>query len=202
MSSEEIKAKARTSAAYKMSEQNLELFLKIPRGLDFTGALLIVLAQVFDVYDLEVSGYFLISFAILIVFVVLMMYKTTSSPEAHSQHNKGDFKSIAWNGLTMFLQQLPAVTLFAQFISIGIIMLEIKNWVLNNEAPAIYNKIKRFIILGLIVQYILYQLFYVKKLKDNSPYNFNTCAFLIISLITISLIAYLKVIVKFLTVDG
>ena len=79
----------------------------------------------------------------------------------------------------------------------------LKDWIKRAEIlPNIYTRTKRFINLGLFVQFIIYQIHYVKSIKDNSLATFNTAGFAIISLITFSLIMYLYVVAKLFTVDG
>jgi len=186
----------------KSTLKNLELFLKIPTGLEFTGVILIILSGIFGIYDMEVSGYFLIAFAILLSYIVLITYKLFITSKGQKDANDGNVMNIVWSVINIIKMRIPAILLFIQFISIGILLLTIKDWVQKNESPAIFNRVKRFVNLGLLVQFIIYQIYYVKELKETNPISFNTCAFMIISLITLSLIGYLYVIIEYLTVDG
>lgn len=184
-----------------LTSQNLAVILRAPKGLLFTGVLLLILSNVFDIFEMEISGYFILSASIMFTFLILLANKLFISREAQKPKNSG-LSSKFWIFINYMKLRLPAFMLFGQFVSMGVILSIIKDWVINNENPPIYSKIKRFINLGLLIQFVIFQMYYSKELKNKESYNFNTAAFGIVSLITFSLIMYLYVIVKFLTVDG
>ena len=155
---------------------------------------------------MEIAGYYMLSFSIFISFVVLLGYKLFISEKAQKQNdleNPGTIFSKIIQAFIIFKDRLPAVLLFGQFLSLSIILTMLKDWIKRAEIlPNIYTRTKRFINLGLFVQFIIYQIHYVKSIKDNSLATFNTAGFAIISLITFSLIMYLYVVAKLFTVDG
>ena len=177
--------------------KDIDFFLKIPIGLTITGFISILVSFIFDAYDAETIGYFVISAAILISFIVIATYKLFIREKAPS-----GFMGLLMTSISVVSTNLPALLMSSQFFLIGWILTDIKSWLENNNPPPIFSRIKNFVNLGLIVQFIIYQMYYVASIKDSKAPAFNTAAFAILSVITLSLIGYLYVIVKFFTVDG
>ena len=190
----------------KRTEKDIDTFLKIPNGIGITGFIVILISIVFNIFDMEIAGYYMISFFIFISFIVLLGYKLFISEKAQKQNDLENPKTLftkIFQSFIIFKNRLPAVLLFGQFLSLSVILTMLKDWITRTkEFPNIYKRTKRFINLGLFVQFIIYQLKYVKSIKDNSLDTFNTAGFAIISLITFSLIMYLYVIAKLFIVDG
>tara|TARA_Y100000389_G_C17295670_1_gene430378 strand:- start:91 stop:687 length:597 start_codon:yes stop_codon:yes gene_type:complete len=190
----------------KKTEKDIDTFLRIPQGITITGFIVILISLIFNIFDMEIAGYYMISFSIFISFIVLLGYKLFISEKAQKQNDLEKPKTIfskIFQALIIFKNRLPAVLLFGQFLSLSVILTMLKDWITRTkEFPNIYTRTKRFINLGLFVQFIIYQLKYVKSIKDNSLDTFNTAGFAIISLITFSLIMYLYVIAKLFIVDG
>ena len=190
----------------KRTEKDIDTFLKIPNGIGITGFIVILISIVFNIFDMEIAGYYMISFSIFISFIVLLGYKLFISEKAQKQNDLENPKTLftkIFQSFIIFKNRLPAVLLFGQFLSLSVILTMLKDWITRTkEFPNIYKRTKRFINLGLFVQFIIYQLKYVKSIKDNSLDTFNTAGFAIISLITFSLIMYLYVIAKLFIVDG
>jgi len=190
----------------KKTEKDIDTFLRIPQGITITGFIVILISLIFNIFDMEIAGYYMISFSIFISFIVLLGYKLFISEKAQKQNDLEKPKTIfskIFQALNIFKNRLPAVLLFTQFISLSVILTMLKDWITRTkQMPNIYLRTKRFINLGLFVQFIIYQMNYVKSIKDNTLSSFNTAAFAIISLITFSLIMYLYVIAKLFTVDG
>ena len=190
----------------KKTEKDIDTFLRIPQGITITGFIVILISLIFNIFDMEIAGYYMISFSIFISFIVLLGYKLFISEKAQKQNDLENPKTIfskIFQALNIFKNRLPAVLLFTQFISLSVILTMLKDWIKRTkQMPNIYLRTKRFINLGLFVQFIIYQMNYVKSIKDNTLSSFNTAAFAIISLITFSLIIYLYVIAKLFTVDG
>tara|TARA_B100000795_G_C22643948_1_gene377601 strand:- start:22 stop:612 length:591 start_codon:yes stop_codon:yes gene_type:complete len=193
---------AKEITSSKDTEKRLELMLMIPSGLMITGCISIAMSIVLDIFDMEVVGYFLMGISVLISFLILLGNKMLIDKNAQSDMSRGNTSNIFWRLMDFLKLRVPAFLLFGQFISIGTILIIIRDWIISNEHPAIYVKIKRFINLGLFIQFIIFKTYYSTSLKETQSFNFNSAAFSIISLITFSLILYLYVIVKFLTVDG
>ena len=190
----------------KRTEKDIDTFLKIPNGIGITGFIVILISIVFNIFDMEIAGYYMISFSIFISFIVLLGYKLFISEKAQKQNDLENPKTLftkIFQSFIIFKNRLPAVLLCGQFLSLSVILTMLKDWITRTkEFPNIYKRTKRFINLGLFVQFIIYQLKYVKSIKDNSLDTFNTAGFAIISLITFSLIMYLYVIAKLFIVDG
>tara|TARA_B100000674_G_scaffold495088_2_gene521396 strand:+ start:200 stop:814 length:615 start_codon:yes stop_codon:yes gene_type:complete len=186
--------------------KNLDFFLKIPQGISITAFIVILGSIIFNILDMEIVGHFMLAFSIFLSFMVLLSYKMFINKEARKNNdlsNPSNIFSKIIKLLIIFKNRLPAVLIFSQFISIGVILTMIKDWLTSNPViPSVYTRTKRFINLGLFVQIIIYFVHYSKSLKDNSLGSFNTAAFAIISLITFSLILYLYVIAMLFTVDG
>lgn len=190
----------------KKTLNDIDFFLKIPRGISLTGFISICFSFIFEIMDMEIIGYFIISFAIFLSFLILLTYKLFVDKKSQKTNNLESPSSIFSKLMQLFIifkNRLPALLLFAQFISAGVVYSMIKDWVSSvTTAPPIYTKTRRWVTLGLIIQYIIYQMYYVKSIKDNSLSTFNTAGFAIISLGTFAMIMYLYVIVKLFTVDG
>jgi hypothetical protein len=190
----------------KKTLNDIDFFLKIPRGISLTGFISICISFIFEIFDMEIIGYFIISFGILLSFLILLTYKLFVDKNSQKTNNLESPSSIfskVMQGFIIFKNRIPALLLFSQFIGAGIVYSMIKDWVLSVKTPPpIYSKTRRWVTLGLIIQYIIYQIHYVKSIKDNTLSTFNTAGFAIISLGTFSMIMYLYVIVKLFTVDG
>ena len=190
----------------KKTLNDIDFFLKIPRGISLTGFISICLSLIFNIFDMEIIGYFIIAFAILLSFLILLTYKLfvdKNSQKTNDLASPTNFFSKIMQCFIIFKNRLPALLLFAQFIGAGVVYSMIKDWVTRvSTPPTVYSKTRRWVTLGLFIQYIIYQLYYVKSIKDNSLATFNTAGFAIISLGTFAMILYLYVIVKLFTVDG
>ena len=190
----------------RKTTEDVDFFLKIPSGISLTGFVSICLSLVFDIFDMEIIGYFIVGFAIMLSFLILLTYKLfvdKNSQKTNDLENPSSIFSKIMKGFIIFKNRLPALLLFAQFISAGVVYSMIKDWVTSvSTPPPVYSKTRRWVTLGLFIQYVIYQLHYVKSLKDNSLSTFNTAGFAIISLGTFAMILYLYVIVKLFTVDG
>jgi hypothetical protein len=178
--------------------KDIDFFLKIPVGLTVVGFISILISFMFNAPDAEAIGYFIIAAAIIVSFIVIATYKI------FIRENKQISSPMAMITLflNIFLTNLPALLMASQFFLIGWILTDIRSWMKKNNPPPIFSKIKNFVNLGLLVQFIVYQMYYVKSIKDTKVPAFNTAAFAILSIITGSLICYMYVIVKFFTVDG
>lgn len=179
--------------------KDIDFFLKIPVGLTFVGFISILVSFMFNAYDAEAIGYFIITAAIIVSFIVIATYKLFIRKKAPSLFSPMAMITVFFN---IFLTNLPALLMASQFFLLGWILTDIKSWMSNNNPPPIFSRIKNFVNLGLLIQFIIYQMYYVKSIKDTKAPTFNTAAFAILSIITGSLIGYMYVIVKFFTVDG
>ena len=71
----------------KKTERDIDTFLRIPHGISITGFIVILLSLVFNIFDMEIAGYYMLSFSIFISFVVLLGYKLFISEKAQKQND-------------------------------------------------------------------------------------------------------------------
>ena len=180
--------------------KNLELVMIPINATTGVGLLLFMLAGPLNVFDLEIWGYFLMAFSILLSFFVLIGYRAFLSKDARTKQTGflGKLKNI----VSITISRLPALSLFFQMFYLGWTMSSKKEVLNLKHVPKIISKIRNYITIGIFTQLILYFVYYVGDMKSNEAPKFNTAAFCIISLITASLIIYLDIIIKYFIVDG
>jgi len=180
--------------------KNLELVMIPINATTGVGLLLFMLAGPLNVFELEIWGYFLMAFSILLSFFVLIGYRAFLSKDSRTKQT-GILGKIT-NILSITITRLPALLLFAQMFYLGWTMSSKKEILNLKHVPKIITKIRNYTTIGIFTQLILYFVYYVGDMKSIEPPKFNTAAFAIISLITGSLILYLDIIIKYFIVDG
>tara|TARA_Y100001968_G_C19404490_1_gene742875 strand:+ start:550 stop:1164 length:615 start_codon:yes stop_codon:yes gene_type:complete len=163
------------------------------------GLILFLLSGPLNVFDMEIWGYFLMAFSILLSFFVLIGYRGFLSKEARK--SSGVLNNFL-NILSITITRLPALLLFAQLFYLGWTMNEKKQFLNIEPVPKIVTRIRNYITIGIFTQLILYFVYYVGDMKSIAPPKFNTASFAIISLLTSSLIVYLDIILNYFIVDG
>ena len=190
-------------SSIKSIVKNLELILMPLNALAFVGVILLAISGPLNVIDLEIWGYILIGISAIACFFVSIGFRGVLSRRAQKENNKG-LVSLIPRLLGLLLDRLPALLLSAQFFYLAWNVNNAKDWIGKtvNSRPAIYDKIKKFINLGLFIQLIIYFKYYTVSLRSIGGPSFNTGAFAIISLITCSLIVYLNIIMNYFVIDG
>jgi hypothetical protein len=197
MSEPKIESKQIKTNTQKIAD-NLN-FIMIPiNATTGVGLILFLLSGPLNTLDLEIWGYFLMAFSILLSFFVLVGYRAILDDKVVKVGIMNKLLHI----FSITITRLPALLLFAQMFYLGWSMNSKKDVLNLKYIPKIILKIRKYITIGIFTQLILYFSYYVSDIKSVEKPKFNTAAFAIISLITFSLIGYLDIIIKYFIVDG
>ena len=180
--------------------KNLELILMPINAATVIGIILLCVSGPLKIADLEIWGYYLMAFSILLSFLILIGWRGVLNVKKNEEE-KGILSNIV-SILGLVIERLPALLLFGQLLWLGMNTNEMIKSFGNGEPPAIVSDIKYYIFLLLFLQLGIYFKYYTASLKSFAPPDFNTATFAIISLSTVFLIVKLNMIIEHFKVDG
>lgn len=178
--------------------KNLELILMPVNAATVIGVILLCISGPLKVVDLEIWGYYLMAFSILLSFLILIGWKGILNKKSEqSTGMMGNILSI----FGLVVERLPALLLFGQLVYLAVNTNTTKE-MFKGDLPELISSTKWFISLFLFVQLLIYFKFYTVSLKNTESPSFNSAMFAIISLCNVFLMIKLNMYIEYLRIDG